>query len=71
MSCLGSALFQKGFSGRATQAGGRFAQLLHVPSEDVICPYHLVCFGRPTLVQLGLQSANMGLRPTEVTLALT
>ena len=63
-SCLGSALFQEGFSSRATQAGGRLAQLLHVPDEAIVCPHHLVCLGRPTLVQLGLDSANVGLRLT-------
>ena len=61
MSCLGSALFQEGLSSRATQAGGRLAQLLHVPDEAVVCPHHLVCFGRPALVQLGLQGETVGL----------
>lgn len=57
MSCLGSALFQEGLPSRATQAGGRLAQLLHVPDEAVKRPHHLVGFGRPALVQLGLQGA--------------
>ena len=49
MSCLGSALFQEGLPSRATQAGGRLAQLLHVPDEAVVRPHHLVGFGRPAL----------------------
>ena len=35
---LGSALFQEGLSSRATQAGGRLAQLLHVPDQAVVAP---------------------------------
>ena len=51
-ACLGSALLQQGLPGRAAQAGGSLAQLLHMPQQAVTGAHYLLRLWGPTLVQL-------------------